>query len=126
MDCHFLFQGIFQTQGSNPGVLNCRHSFPSELPGKPVLYMELNICQCYSLNSTHPLLNPLCPQIYSLHLCLYFYPENRFIGTIFSRFHMSCRFISLPPFLSHCNKDLERGTNYSSKRQFSQLLSCCS
>ena len=39
---------------------------------------------------------------------------------------MSCRFISLPPFLSHCNKDLERGTNYSSKKQFSQLLSCCS
>lgn len=35
-------------------------------------------------------------------------------------------FISLPMFLSHCNKDLERGTNNSSKRQFSQLLSCCS
>ena len=22
--CHFLFQGIFLTQGSNPGLLNCR------------------------------------------------------------------------------------------------------
>ena len=24
VDCHFLLQGIFQTQGSNPGLLHCR------------------------------------------------------------------------------------------------------
>ena len=24
MGCHFLLQGIFPTQGSNPGLLNCR------------------------------------------------------------------------------------------------------
>ena len=24
MDCHFLIQGIFLTQGSNPGLLHCR------------------------------------------------------------------------------------------------------
>ena len=24
MDCHFLFQGIILTQGSNPGLLHCR------------------------------------------------------------------------------------------------------
>ena len=34
--CHFLLQGIFLTQGSNPGLLHCRWilSFP-ESPGKP-------------------------------------------------------------------------------------------
>ena len=26
MGCHFLLQGIFQTQGSNPGLLCCRQS----------------------------------------------------------------------------------------------------
>ena len=26
MDCHFLLQGIFLTQGSNPGLLHCRQS----------------------------------------------------------------------------------------------------
>ena len=25
MDCHFLLQGIFPTQGSNPGLPHCRH-----------------------------------------------------------------------------------------------------
>ena len=24
LECHFLIQGIFQTQGSNPGLLHCR------------------------------------------------------------------------------------------------------
>ena len=24
VDCHFLLQGIFPTQGSNPGLLHCR------------------------------------------------------------------------------------------------------
>ena len=31
---HFLLQGIFPTQGSNPGLLHCRQ-IPSESPGKP-------------------------------------------------------------------------------------------
>ena len=26
MDCHFLLQGIFPTQGSNPGLLHCRQT----------------------------------------------------------------------------------------------------
>ena len=26
VDCHFLLQGIFQTQGSNPGLLHCRQT----------------------------------------------------------------------------------------------------
>ena len=33
--CHFLLQGIFLTQGSNPGLLHCRQtSSLSEPPGK--------------------------------------------------------------------------------------------
>ena len=41
------------------------------------------ICQCYSFNLSHPLLPPLCPQVLSLHLCLYSCPSNRFVSTIF-------------------------------------------
>ena len=33
--CHFLLQGIFPTQGSNPGLSNCKQlPLPSEPPGK--------------------------------------------------------------------------------------------
>ena len=33
--CHFLLQGIFPTQGLNPGLLHCRQTtLPSEPPGK--------------------------------------------------------------------------------------------
>ena len=39
--------------------------------------------QCYSLNSSHPLLPQLCPKTYSLYLYLYSCPVNRFISTIF-------------------------------------------
>ena len=36
VSCHGLLQGIFPTQGSNPGLLRCRlNSLLSELPGKP-------------------------------------------------------------------------------------------
>ena len=41
------------------------------------------ICQCYSFNSSHPLVPPLYPQFRSLHLSLYSCPANRFICTIF-------------------------------------------
>ena len=33
--CHSFLQRIFLTQGSNPGLLHCRRSLPSEPPGKP-------------------------------------------------------------------------------------------
>ena len=32
--CHFLLQGIFPTQGSNPGLPHCRHHY-REPPAKP-------------------------------------------------------------------------------------------
>ena len=35
MGSPFLLQGIFQTQGSNPGLLYCRDSLLAEPPGKP-------------------------------------------------------------------------------------------
>ena len=34
--CHFLLQGIFPTQGSNPGLPHCGHALPSKPPGKPI------------------------------------------------------------------------------------------
>ena len=35
VDCYSLLQGIFPTQGSNPGVLHCRQILYSQPPGKP-------------------------------------------------------------------------------------------
>ena len=46
MGCHFLLQGIFLTQGSNPGLLSCRQTLlVSEPPEKSPLsaYSELEI-----------------------------------------------------------------------------------
>ena len=38
--CHFLPQGIFPTQGSNPGLLHCRQTLlPSEPPGKYISHL---------------------------------------------------------------------------------------
>ena len=31
--CHFLLQGIFPTQGSNPVLTHCRQTLPFEPPG---------------------------------------------------------------------------------------------
>ena len=36
--CHLLLQGIFPIQGTNPGLLHCRQTLPSETPGKPTKY----------------------------------------------------------------------------------------
>ena len=47
------------------------------------LHMIVYICQCYSLDSSHPLLSPLCPEDCPLHLHLYSCPSNMFISTIF-------------------------------------------
>jgi len=49
----------------------------------PILHMIVYICQCYSLNLSHPLFPSLCPQVHSIHLHLYSCPANRFISTIF-------------------------------------------
>ena len=38
--CHALLQGIFPTQGSNPGLLHCRQSLPLSHQGSPKTYRE--------------------------------------------------------------------------------------
>ena len=44
MGCHALLQGIFPTQGLNPGVLGLLHwqvgSLPLVPPGKPSAFLE--------------------------------------------------------------------------------------
>ena len=55
--CHFLLQGIFPTQGSNPGLLHCRHSLPSEPWRKPHM--------CVYISHTY-----MCVHAKSLQLCL--------------------------------------------------------
>ena len=41
MGCHFLLQGIFPTQGLNPGLLHCRQMLLlSEPPVKPLIYPQ--------------------------------------------------------------------------------------
>ena len=35
--CHFLLQGIFPTQGLNPGLLHCMWLLTAEAPGRPCI-----------------------------------------------------------------------------------------
>ena len=44
-----------------------------------ILCMVMSVFQCYSLNSSNPLLPSLCPLCLCLHCC----PVDRFISTIF-------------------------------------------
>ena len=38
--CHFLLQGIFPTQGSNPGLLHCGQTTTIWAPGKPLVFLK--------------------------------------------------------------------------------------
>ena len=51
--CHFLFQGIFPTQGSNPGLLHCRqtlfglsHQGSLETLIFPFIMYQYGVCCC--------------------------------------------------------------------------------
>ena len=80
---HSLLQGIFLTQGLNPGLLHCRQIlYCLSHQRSPVLHMVVYIYQCYSLNSSYPHLSLLCLQVHSLCLHLYSHTEDRFISTI--------------------------------------------
>ena len=46
-------------------------------------WTDVHMFSCYSLNSSHPFLPPLCPQICSLCLHLHCCPADRFISTVF-------------------------------------------
>ena len=44
--CHFLLQGIFPTQGSNPGLPHCRQTlYHLSYQGSPILVGSAIICQ---------------------------------------------------------------------------------
>ena len=55
-----------------------------------ISHVTVYICQHYSLNSSHPLLPLLCPQVHTIHLHLYSCPENRFTSTISPDFIYIC------------------------------------
>ena len=66
---------VIREQQAEPPVLYGTSYQPS------ISHMAVYICQCCSLNLSHPFLPPLCPQVCSLLLHLFSCPENRF--TIF-------------------------------------------
>ena len=51
--------------------------------GYLILHMVMYMFQCCSLNSSHPFLPLLCPEVCSLCLHLYCCPPHRLISTIF-------------------------------------------
>ena len=68
---------------TQPTLLGC-HSAPvlsslchiANSPWLSILHMVMYMFQCCSLNSSHPVLHPLCPQVCSLCLCLHYCPES--------------------------------------------------
>ena len=54
VDCHFLFQGIFLTQGLNPHLLRWqRDALPLSQQGSPVLYRRLLLVICFTYTSVY-------------------------------------------------------------------------
>ena len=81
MGCHFLLQGIFQTQGSNPGLLHWQASFTTEPRGtwldktQKRKYLQLGLIQSWDFNtqnrqgSIHTLfMYPLFPRGFALQV----------------------------------------------------------
>ena len=54
-------------------------SLPSAPPGKPILYIVVDVCQPQSSNSSHPFFPPWHSYVCSLQLCLCFCLANKFI-----------------------------------------------
>ena len=70
---------------SHPSGLSCLcHAANSHLLS--ILHLVMYMFPFYSLNSSHPLLPLLFPQVSSLCLHLHCCPANRFISTIFLDF----------------------------------------
>ena len=94
--CHFLLQ-CMKVKSESEVAQSCpTRSDPMDcsLPGSSVhgifqarvlewVAIAFSGYQWYSLKLFHPLLPPLFPQVFSLCLCLYSCPANRFISTIF-------------------------------------------
>ena len=66
-------------------ITECQAGLPMSYSSFPLAISHTIVYarQCYFLNSSHPFLPLLCPQVHSLCLCLYALLENRFISTIF-------------------------------------------
>ena len=59
VSCHFLLQGIFQTQGSNPGLLHWQaDSWPLSHLGSQKLERQCLICSLWSLSTPCSLHGP--------------------------------------------------------------------
>ena len=71
-------------------ITDCQTRFPVLHSNfSPVTYFKHgSVYRCYFLHSSHSLLPLVCPQLHSLYLSLHSFPANRFINTIFSRFHI--------------------------------------
>ena len=84
MGCHSVVQGIFLTQGSNPGLAFQADFLPSEPPGKPLssrIYYLKNLCSvgllevlfhgCFHLNFTLNEVEYIFPYNFS-YSCFFF------------------------------------------------------
>ena len=95
-DIYSAFQNLFVHQFSS--VCQSCPTFPNpmvcSIPSFPVHHQLPEPTQTHvhpvsdGIQSSHPLLPPLCPQVCSLFLHLCSCPASRFISTSFSRFHI--------------------------------------
>ena len=70
-----------QRHPSTPALITLSHA--SNLDWRSISHRIIYMFQCYSLKSSHPLLLPQSPTVFSLHLCLFCCLANRVIITIF-------------------------------------------
>ena len=84
LGCHSLFQGIFPTQGPNPGLPHCRQALPSELPGKPLVIIQCYFILCLDCSSFQLALVPLRHS----HGCLFL--KTSFWSTLFVSSRTKC------------------------------------
>ena len=83
MGFHLFLQGIFPTQGSNPGLLHSQvDSLPSEPPGKSQAGEGLNVTVGAFMVIEEDVWVPLSPKVFAVvlenpELILLFYKDNR-------------------------------------------------
>ena len=78
----------------------CAPCATQRLPISLVVHVVTCVSQGCSLNSSHPLLPPLCPQACSLCLRLYSCPANRFTSTIFLNSYIYALIHNIFPWLT--------------------------
>ena len=75
MGCHFLLQGIFPTQGLNPGLLHCRRILSlTEPSGKPFDWLLASLWVMISCLFARQLIFYCISDIVNLTLLYFFYP----------------------------------------------------